>query len=225
MATTTLEIRFRIGTGNGEVSAILDRPETCRSLFVLGHGSGSNMRVPFISGLSEALVREGVATFRYEFPYSDREDFVPYSDIEMDEPEVLRATVRAAVAVAAVEAPDLTLFGGGHSISGLMTSLADAESPLPGVAGLVILGFPLKGDFENAAHLADVPHPMLFLQGTADTLGDVDDIEQVIAELDENASLHFVESAGHGFSVPNRPDGDVYAELAAAIAVWVAGLA
>jgi hypothetical protein len=182
------------------------------------------MHVPFIAGLSDALVRTGVATFRYEFPYSERADFVPYSDIEMDETEVLLATVRSAVATASANAPDLPLFAGGHSVSGLMTSIADSQSQLPDLRGLIFLGFPLKGDLESAAHLATVTHPMLFLQGTEDTLADLDQINQVIAEIEPDPTLHLVESAGHGFNVPGRPDQDVHVELAHTIADWTTEL-
>jgi predicted alpha/beta-hydrolase family hydrolase len=224
MATTSRDIRFIPGAGPGEVSAILDRPDECRALFVLGHGSGSNMRVPVIAGLSDALVDAGVATFRYQYPYSESVDFVPYTDMEMDDEEVLLATVRSAVATAAAEAPDLAVFAGGHSMGGLLTSMTDAASPLAGVTGLVILGFPLKGDFERAAHMSDASHPMLFLQGTDDTLGSVDEIKRMVGTIETDTSLHFVESADHGFSAPNRSDEDVHAELARTIADWTAAL-
>jgi hypothetical protein len=220
----TSDIRFTPDDGLNEVSAILDRSDACTSLLVLGHGSGSNMRVPFIAGLSTALVESGVATFRYQYPYSESVDFVPYSDMAMDAPEVLVATVRSAVAAASSAAPDLPMFAGGHSVSGLMASVADATSPLASLTGLVILGFPLKGELSRASHLADVPHPMLLLQGTADELGTPDDINEMVASINGNISLHFVESAGHGFSAPNRPDEDVHMELATATAAWTAEL-
>jgi predicted alpha/beta-hydrolase family hydrolase len=89
----------------------------------------------------------------------------------------------------------------------------------------VILAFPLKGDFERAAHLADAAHPMLFLQGTDDALGDVEEIKRMVGAIGTDTSLHFVESAGQGFSVPDRSDEDVYAELARTIANWTAALA
>ena len=58
-----------------------------------------------------------------------------------------------------------------------MTSQAQAASPLPGVRGLVFLGFPLhpagRPSDERAAHLFDVQVPMLFLQGTRDALADL----------------------------------------------------
>ncbi len=220
MVRNSQELRFGTTVEHGTVSAILDRSDDCRALMVLGHGSGSNMHVPFIAGLSDALIQAGIATFRYEFPYSDRDDFVPYSEIEMDEPEVLLATVRSAVATGAAEAPDLPLFAGGHSVSGLMTSMADSESPFPNLRGLIILGFPLKGDMEHAAHFVDATHPMLFLQGTEDTLAEVDQMNQVVEGIEPAATIHFVESAGHGFSVPGRPDRDVHVELARTIADW-----
>jgi hypothetical protein len=221
MAENSHELSFTTTAERGTVSAILDRSDGCRALMVLGHGSGSNMHVPFIAGLSDALIQVGVATFRYEFPYSERDDFVPYSDMEMDPPEVLLATVRSAVASAASSAPDLPLFAGGHSVSGLMTSVADSESPLPNLQGLVLLGFPLKGDMEQAAHFANATHPVLFIQGTEDALGEPDQIREVADAIESGAALHFVESAGHGFSVPGRSDQEVHAELALTIADWV----
>jgi hypothetical protein len=87
-----------------------------------------------------------------------------------------------------------------------------------------MLGFPLKGDMEQAAHFPDVTHPMLFLQGTADALGNADQIRQVVEGIALDATLHFVESAGHGFSVPGRSDEDVYIELADTIADWITEL-
>lgn len=224
MAPSSKTVRFLATAQHGDVSAILDRPKTAHSLMVLGHGSGSNMYVPFISGLSGALVRAGVATFRFEFPFSEHQDFVPYSDMPMDDPDVLLATVRAAIATAAIAAPDLPLFAGGHSVSGQMTSIADSESPLPNVRGVVLMGFPLKGDLERAAHFAKGSKSLLFLQGTADILGDADQIKQLVDSIGGRATLHFVESANHGFKVPGRPDEEVIQELARYIADWTTGL-
>lgn len=224
MTPSSKTVKFLAMPEHGDVSGILDRPEKARSLMVLGHGSGSNMHVPFISGLSRALVRAGVATFRFQYPYSEHEDFVPYADMPMDEPDVLLATVRAAAATAAGTAPDLPLFAGGHSVSGEMTSIADSESALPNVRGVIMLGFPLKGDLERAAHFGNGTHPLLFLQGTADTLGYADQIKQVVDSIGGRATLQFVESANHGFKVPGRPDEEVVGELARYIADWTGGL-
>jgi len=84
---------------------------------------------------------------------------------------VAATTARAAVMEAARVAPDCRWYGR-KSFGGRMTSTAQAEAPLPGVRGLVFLGFPLHppgrpGD-SRAEHLAQVRIPMLFLQGDRD---------------------------------------------------------
>jgi predicted alpha/beta-hydrolase family hydrolase len=218
---TTHELRFPVTPEKGEVSALLDCPEGARALLVLGHGSGSNMRHPFIVRLSEALVDAGVATFRYQYPYSER------GGGGLDSRDVLLTTVRHAVAAAAAAAPDLPLFAGGHSMSGRMTSLACAEAPLPQVKGIVFAAFPLnggKGPLERAAHFAEVHVPMLFLQGDRDPLADIDGIRSVCARLGDRATLHVVETADHGFKVQKRSGKtheQVIAELAGVIAGWM----
>jgi len=224
MTHKSKSLKFTATPEHGEVSAILDRSETARSLMVLGHGSGSNMHVPLIASLSDALVKVGVATFRYEFPYSEGEDFVPHSDIDTDEPEVLIATVRRAVETAAAEAADLPLFAGGHSLSGQMTSVANSQSPLPMVRGIILLSFPLKGDMERATHFSKASNPMLFLQGTQDKLADVEQIKNVIDSIGTRATLRLVESANHVFKIPDKEDAAVVQELARSVADWTDSL-
>ena len=209
----------------GNVSAILDRPAGAHALFVLGHGSGSTMRVPFMAGLSDALTSAGVATFRFAYPYSDRRDFVPYSDMPTDADEVLVATIRAAVEAAAAAVPDLPLFAGGHSMSGRLTSVADSETPIPHVRGVIMLGFPLKGAMQNAAHLSAGTTRLLFVQGTSDALGDAGQIQIVADSLGDRATLRTVSSASHGFSVPGRQDADVYVEIAGHVSGWMTRVA
>jgi predicted alpha/beta-hydrolase family hydrolase len=60
-----------------------------------------------------------------------------------DTPAVAQAAVRAAVAEAARRLPGIALFAGGKSFGGRMTSQAQVQAPLPGVRGLIFLGFPL----------------------------------------------------------------------------------
>src|SRR2546426_8948695 len=78
-----------------------------------------------------------------------------------------------------------------------MTSTAQAEQPLPGVRGLVFLGFPLHppgrpGD-ARAEHLTRVQIPMLFLQGTRDDFADLKLLRPVVQRLGERATLHLVD--------------------------------
>jgi predicted alpha/beta-hydrolase family hydrolase len=215
------ETGFESGTPAGRVSALLLRPRDAWLLYVLAHGAGAGMRHAFMEAMARRLAARGVATFRYQFPYTEAGGRRP------DAPRILQATVRAAVAAAREAAADLPLIAGGKSLGGRMTSSAAAERPLEGVRGIVFLGFPLhprkEPGVERAAHLDDVDLPMLFLQGTRDDLADLGLIRQVCARLGDRATLHVVEGADHAFHVlrrSGRTDAEVLDELADVVAQW-----
>src|SRR5574341_239321 len=130
---------------------------------------------------------------------------------------------------AARAAPNLPLLAGGKSFGGRMTSTAQAEAPLPGVVGLVFLGFPLHAPKQpsdkRAVHLGDVKIPMLFLQGTRDDLADLTLMKPLCKRLGPRATLHLVEGADHSFrdlKRSGRTDAEVLSELAGTIAEWSA---
>ncbi len=207
--------------GPGEVSALLLRPADARFLYVFAHAASTSMRHPSMETLARALAEEGIATFRYQFPYMEK------GGGGLDGKPVLLATVRSAVAAAATAAPDLPLLAGGRSMGGRMTSMAAAEAPLPGVRGLVFVAFPLhpsgKPGTERAEHLASVTVPMLFLSGTRDALAELDLLRPVCEGLGDRATLHLVEMADHSFHVPKKSgktDAEVVRDLAQVTARW-----
>src|SRR2546423_1916933 len=205
----------------GDVSGLLLRPDGARLLYVLAHGAGAGMRHPFLEVVAQRLAERTIATLRYQFPYMEQRGRRP------DPPAVAAATVRAAVIEAARVAPGLPLVAGGKSFGGRMTSTAQAEAPLPGVRGLVFLGFPLHppgrpGD-ARGEHLARVQIPMLFLQGTRDDFADLKLLTPLVQRLGARATLHLVEGGDHSFHVlkrSGRTDAEVLEELAAAVEEW-----
>ncbi|MGH7483925.1 MAG: alpha/beta hydrolase family protein [Longimicrobiales bacterium] len=216
--TVAIEVSPRLG----RVSGLLIRPPNATSLYVMAHGAGAGMRHRFMDAAAEALAARGVATLRYQFPSMEAGRKRP------DPPAVAQQTVRAAMTAAADLAPDLPLFAGGKSFGGRMTSAAAAERPLPGVLGLIFLGFPLhaagRPSTDRAAHLERVTVPMLFLQGTRDALADNELIAAVTNALGARATMHPVDGADHSFTVrksSGRSDQDVLAELTEAIKEWV----
>lgn len=216
-----MNIEITVGERIGRVSGLLVRPDDARVLYVLAHGAGAGMRHRFMEAIASALAERMVATLRYQFPYTETGARRP------DPPAVLEATVRAAAAAAADLAPGLPLIAGGKSMGGRMTSGAAARGPLPAVAGLVFLGFPLhrpkQPSEDRAAHLSQVTQPMLFLQGTRDDLADLELITGVCARLGPLATLHVVEGADHGFEVlkrSGRTDAEVLEELADTVVTW-----
>ena len=201
---------------------ILVAPADARALLLLAHGAGAGMRHAFLEKIAHALAERGVATFRYEFLYMEQRKGRP------DPPAVAEARVREAVQEAARVAPGLPLFAGGKSFGGRMTSQAQAHEPLPGVRGLVFLGFPLhppgRPGTTRAEHLDDVQIPMLFLQGTRDDFAGLDLLRPVVARLGKRATLHLVEGGDHSFKVlkkSGRTDAQVMDELAEQIGRFV----
>ncbi len=219
------DLNIDVGPTIGRVPAILLRPPDSWLLYVLAHGAGAGMRHRFMDAIAEALARRGIATLRYEFPY------VAAGGRRPDPPPVLQATVRAAVAEAARQAPDLPLVAGGKSLGGRMTSGAQAREPLPGVHALVFLGFPLhppkQPGVSRAEHLAGVHVPMLFLQGTRDDLADLELVAGVCRDLGPRATLHVVDGANHAFEVlkrSGRTNEEVREELVRTIEEWCRAL-
>lgn len=216
-----METELDLGDGLGQVSALLDHPPDAWLLYVLGHGAGAGMRHAFLESIAAALGERGVATFRYQFPYMEAGRRRP------DPPAVLEQTVRSAVMRASEAAPGLPIVAGGKSLGGRMTSRAAAESKLPGVLGLVFLGFPLHPPGEpgirRAEHLDQVDLPMLFLQGTRDAFAQLDLLQPVCRSLEPWATLHLVDGGDHSFSVPKRSGrtpADVRVELCDTLVQW-----
>ena len=205
----------------GEVSALLLRPLAARACYVLAHGAGAGMTHRFMEEVASGLADREIATLRYQFPYMENGSKRP------DAPAVAHQAVRAAVAEATRRCSGLPLVAGGKSFGGRMTSQAQAIDPLPGVRGLVFLGFPLhpagKPSTERAAHLVEIKIPMLFVQGTRDKLAEPELIRPVVAGL-PSASCHEVEAADHSFHVParsGRTDREAMTEILDAVAGWV----
>jgi uncharacterized protein len=210
------------GDDDIEVSGLLQTPPRPRACYVLAHGAGAGMKHRFLGAVAAEVSRRGIATLRYQFPYMERGAKRP------DPPHLAHAAVRAAVAAASHALPGVALIAGGKSFGGRMTSQAQAKAALPGVRGLAFLGFPLhpagKPSQDRAAHLFDVQIPMLFLQGTRDTLAQLDQLEPVCNALGARATLQLFADADHSFHVParsGRSDAQVLGEVLDALAAWV----
>ena len=201
MAPSLQPVTVPIADGSS-VRGLLCLPEAARNCLVLAHGAGAGMEHPFMAAVADGLARRAVATLRFQFPYIERGSKRP------DSPRVAQATVRAAVAEARRQLPDLTLFAGGKSFGGRMTSQAQAEAPLEGVRGIVFIGFPLhpagKPAQERAAHLHSVGCPMLFLQGTRDELAEPVLLRSALNPLGDRVTLKMIEDADHSFHVRAR---------------------
>jgi len=218
-----IETRFVATPEKGEVSAILLRPQNANAntLLVLGHGAGAGMRHANMENIAQNMASEGIATFRYQFPYMERGG-------GRDSEKVSLATIRSAVNTARELVPDLPLLAGGHSFGGRMTYLAAAEADLPNVEGIIFCSFPLhapgREGVERAEKLKEVNVPMLFLSGTRDTFAKRELLENVVSSLNSKASLHWLDTMNHGYKILKRTrvsKEDVFAEMARIARGWI----
>lgn len=216
------EIRFPASLAKGEVSALLMRPNGATQLLVLGHGASTNLRHTTMQAIADALAEQNIATFRYNFPYSE-------NGRGRDSAAVCVETIRSACRAARDAAPDLTLLAGGHSFGGRMTTTAQSEEPLENAKGLVLFSFPLhlpgRPDTKRAEHLSNIKVPMLFLSGTRDELAALHLLEPTIAKLGKRATLYKIDTANHSYKVLKKmrtSQEDVFAEMARVLKEWIA---
>ena len=169
------------------------------------------MRHTTMLAITDAFSKVGVATLRFNFPYTED------GKTRVDSRAVSTATVNAAVefAVAQYQTP---LFVGGHSFGGRMASHAVVEYELD-VDGIIFGSFPLhlrgKPGTARADHLASIRCPMLFLSGTRDSLAEPELLRMVVQEM--GAKLEWLETADHGYHIlkrTRRRNDDVFAEMA-----------
>jgi predicted alpha/beta-hydrolase family hydrolase len=193
----TKTIKLAVSQQIGKVSAECIAPANLKAMLVLAHGAGAGMNHPFMERLSEELANRDVGTLRFNFPFIENGKGRP------DFPAVAEKTIEAAI-LKATELFDATpLFAGGKSFGGRMTSHYIAKNPEL-VEGLIFFGFPLhapgKPSIERAAHLESIKCPMLFLQGTRDTLAEWELIQTVCSKL-STADLIKIDKADHSFKV------------------------
>jgi hypothetical protein len=211
--------------GARAVSADAAVPEIARGMtIVLAHGAGSDRRHPTLVAFQEALAGAGWPTVLFNFPYREAGTRIPDARAVLEHTWI--AVMEAVRAEPALASSRLVL--GGRSMGGrIATHVAAGRAD---VAGLVLLGFPLhpagRPGVERAAHLAHLPVPMLFVQGTRDALAEHALLARVLDGL-PHATVHWLADADHGFHVPKRSgrtDDQVRADAVAAVIAWLDGL-
>jgi uncharacterized protein len=215
------ELKFIATPEEGEVSALLIKPDDATHLLVLGHGAGADMRHSSLQTIAERLAENRIATFRYNFPFMEKQKSV-------GSPKTAIATVVSAVSKAQEICRDLPLLAGGHSYGGRMTSHAAAESKIEDVKGLIFFSFPLhapnRPDAKRAEHLSAIKQPMLFLSGTRDALASLELLEPIVARLGKKATLHLLDTGDHSYKILKRTresNEDIFVEMARIARDWI----
>lgn len=167
---------------------------------VLTHGAGSNAQAPLLVALAETFCTHGFAVLRCDLPYRQSRSFGPPGpgDAARD-----RAGLKNALD-AMRKMTSRRLFLGGHSYGGRQSSMLCAElwAETPDlVAALLLLSYPLhpprKPEQQRTQHLPDLQTPALFVSGTRDPFGSIDELKQALKMIPAKTQLLAIEGAGH----------------------------
>jgi uncharacterized protein len=188
---------------------------------VLTHGAGGNARAPLLVALGEAFAARGVTVLRYDLPFRQTSRMAPPRPAgAARDREGLRIMVTAMRSRVSGR-----VFLGGQSYGGRQASmLAAGEAGL--VDGLLLLSYPLhppgRPSELRTAHLPKLAAPALFVHGSRDPFGSLEEIEAARALIPSRTSLVAVTGAGHDlFRAPRRAGGDVAAEIVTAFLDFV----
>ena len=173
--------------------------ETSVATLVLAHGAGAGQKSAWMVKAAQALAGQGITVATFDFPYMAAGKSVP------DRPPVLEQSWRDALrAVQSTKrAKGTKIFIGGKSMGGRIATQIAAQG-VEGVAGVVLLGYPLHPPGQPGkrrdAHLPEIKEPVLFVQGSADTFGTGEEIRALLPSM-QNATLHLIEGGDHSFKV------------------------
>jgi predicted alpha/beta-hydrolase family hydrolase len=168
-----------------------------KPFFLFAPGAGAPSSHPWMQGWKQRLDAIGdVAVFDYDYMREGRKrpDRLP---------ELISAHRRALVQARAGRSAPIFLIG--KSMGGRIGCHLALEEK---VEGAICLGYPLcaAGDRSKLRDevLRALRTPILFVQGTRDSLCPLDLLEQVRAEMKTPNVLHVVEDGEHSLRVPKR---------------------
>lgn len=171
-------------------------PKTDSPGLVLTHGAGSNRDAPLLLSVEEAFGSAGYLTERVNLWYRQHRPTGPprRGDAEKD-----RQVLREAAGQMRSRTSGPVIIGGA-SYGGRQASMLVADEPAL-ADGLLLLSYPLhppgKPERARTEHLPRIEIPALFVHGTRDPFGSIEELRTAIALTAGRTDLIVVEPAGH----------------------------
>jgi len=232
---------FTDRTADPSVAGFLHRPESpSGDGLILTHGAGGNAQMPLLVALAETFVDAGITVARIDLPFRQLRRFGPPrpGDAARD-----RDGLRNAIVAMKKIAPARVFLGGqsygGRQASMLLAENSGTDENLEAenisltqsqnedfsaaqpaeqvAAGLLLLSYPLhppgRPDQPRIQHLPNLRVPTLFVHGTRDPFGTIEEIENARKLIPAKTDLLVVEGAGHdlGFKLKSRRNELPYA--------------
>lgn len=162
---------------------------------ILTHGAGGNAQMASLVALAEAFAGAGFTVLRCDLPFRQARRFGPPQpgNAARDRKGLKNAVALMRKIVSG------RLFIGGQSYGGRQASMLLAEE---GIAdGLLLFSYPLhapsRPDQPRTQHLPKLQVPTLFVHGTRDPFGSIDEIEAARRLIPAKTELLVVDRAGH----------------------------
>jgi uncharacterized protein len=179
------------------VRGFLHQPQQAEGRgLVLTHGAGGNCNAPLLAAAASAFTEVGLCVLRCDLPFRQRRPTGPPSPSTAaadraglhDAVGAMRELVRGAV------------FLGGQSYGGRQATMLAADDPAL-AAGLLLFSYPLhppgKPDRLRTEHFPRLRVPAVFVQGTADPFGTLDELRSALLSIPAATRLIPIAGAGH----------------------------
>lgn len=166
---------------------------------VITHGAGSNCDTALLKAVAEAFAGVGVTTLRCDLPFrQQRLKGPPFPAQAERDREGLRRAIEALREIAGKR-----VFLGGHSYGGRQATMLAAEEPSVADA-LLLLSYPLhpprKPQAPRTGHFGSIQTSALFIHGTRDTFGTIEEMRAALALIPARTDLAIVDGAGHSLN-------------------------
>ena len=166
------------------------------NILLLTHGAGSNRNAPLLVALANAFAEHEVEVLRYDLPFRQERPKGPPrpGDAARD-----REGLREQITKLREQHPGQVWLGG-QSYGGRQSSMLAADTPGL-VDRLLLLSYPLHAPGKPAqlrtAHFAKLNTPALFVHGSRDPFGSLEEMRAAIQLIPASVMLIEAEGAGH----------------------------
>jgi predicted alpha/beta-hydrolase family hydrolase len=191
---------------NPAVRGFLHSPATPNGdAMILTHGAGADCAAPLLVALCETFAKRGYAVLRCDLPFrQERRTGPPFPGKAERDRAGLRNAVTALHKVVSGQ-----IFLGGHSYGGRQATMLCASEP-DLASGLLLLSYPLhpprKPEQLRIQHLSDLRTPSLFVHGTRDPFGTIEEMMKALQLIPAKTELMNVEGAGHDLGFKGKTE-------------------
>lgn len=197
MTEPIVERLFDEHPGEVPIRGFVHRAASFSDALILTHGASGNCNTPLLVALAVAFAASGLNVLRCDLPFRQLHPHGPPSPASAKRDQ---DGIRKAVTVMRQRFSG-RVFIAGQSYGGRQASILVASEPEL-VEGLLLLSYPLHPPGRPAqlrtTHFPNLRTPTLFISGTKDAFGSVEELESAIKLIFAPTRLVQVEGAGHG---------------------------